>query len=1782
MPDFCGEGGLASPPCLVGPVASVLGLAVAGAALGLALRRRPEKGKREQHLAETSGGEKNMNENVEKQSGWQDAVEEELKAPFNVGIGVGIGRGHGIQALTGGSDKSDKEERERAEANKPNEGSATTTFAAGTTTTTTALWCLSGSLPLFFLLLTSAGKQANRASKSGGGSGGGEDLSGTSPVEIADALVHLLAWLISLLTLRWHMAETRAGSRAFSGLSALFLAVFLASGAYRVVWDAGRFTQGPSASSGPSRTARLITDAIRLGACLACAVWRLVGGSGCDCVGDSEDGLEYARIEDGEDANRQGSEPVRLDEDGSNWVSWVMLWWINPLFRAATRRPLEPEDLPQLAERDQIGTNLAAFKRHWEALKMEYPSMSTRSLYGWALWRTTRGEYLVAVGMTFVMCLSSLSRPLILQILIAHLSSEQDNSDGSSPDSKTFGSGLGIGGARESFALAGLLFIAGIIEWTLDVHSWKLKQRVGMRARGLTITLLYEKILRMSTAAKSALTDGKIVNTMSTDTNRIEWVFYWTDFIVTATVYLFGIIILLYVMFGWSAFVGAGVTAVGMPLMTFLGHRQAANTKEKMKFTDERLDLTRQMLLNMRVVKFYTWEAYFRERIEKARAQELIRIRNIQYLDAMQTMIGQSLPTLMALTCFAVYTGVQGGELGAADAIAALGLFGMLKDPFFIIPHSIRTLMEAKVSLGRIGEVLDADEVGDNVQELEEGKGGAKSAHATVSSAATPTPTTSIITTNTTNTTTTTTTLAPGEIRIDGANFYFAKEAVCPAMAGVRLHIPPGTLTMCIGAFGSGKSFLLSALLGEVFHSLPGEGRGDGKESRPPPHGPRRACARFCGLRGGSEEAKEAVEGAKAKASPIRRRIAYVPQTAWVLNATVRDNILFGSEYDETRYRETLVACALVKDLEALRAGDMTEIGERGVTLSGGQKQRLGLARAVYKRGECDVFLFDDPLSALDAHVTEWVFRRVFLGLLKGKTVVVVTHQLQYAACADRILVMRSNTRDGVASTGEENEEGEEKEISLSQPATLAPGAEDEIDEEKGLLREGMAKEDAPSGNDKKEAKADSIVTIEIAEDGAYAELLQDTSGELYRLLKRSEKAEAGDNKEDGAGPRRSPQISGNRSTDVKLISHLVLPELSRVSSTNSTKSDPSALAPPLELKRQTSTEVREVLDALLEEAKGKGHAQLGELIDEEERAKGTVRLTVYLDYISKGGYASWALILSFTILILLCYRAGDIWVTRWASDPDADRHQAHFLTVYAGITVATLLVAFVSTMGMAHLSYLTSRRVHGDLLRNLQTAPMAFFDTTPTGRVTNRFSRDIDSVDEEIAGNIYWFMRTTFQSFSMVVVIAVTIIYFSLALVPVAMLYWYLMQFFRGASRDVKRIDSTTKSPIFNHFSASLEGLPSIRAFAEGKRFMRELVAKTEKNMQAFYMSTAIGPWLTMQLAYIGAVVQLGITLACLTLKLEPAIAGLCISYGFSFSLWLQGTIKSFTALERSMNSIERTTEYTNVASEGRKWKVKASPEAKWPSEGGIVFRKCNMRYRPELPKVLKELSVEIKPTWKVGICGRTGAGKSSLVALLMRLCEADEQNSIMIDGMDISEISLPALRSKVGVIPQDPVVFPATVKANLDPYGHYSDEEIMQTVQMVHLKEWVEKMGGLEYEISSGSEEMSLGQKQLLCMARALLSRPKILILDEATASIDYHTDQLIQQMVTREFKPVTVLTIAHRIDTIIDYDRILVLDKGKVAEFGPPNKLIKRGGIFASLVKESKKAASGTKSS
>ncbi len=1445
----------------------------------------------------------------------------------------------------------------------------------------------------------------------------------------------------------------------------------------------------------------------------------------------------------GADVSLEDVPPADVRPDEAGWISTVMLWFMNPLFRVGQQRQIQEVDLPSLTEHESVDASVAHFKRNRAAIGREAAAagrqLTTFSQYAWSLWRTVRKYTLISSAMCTLATLIQNLQSLVLLLLIQFMEGRPGL--------------LGIPG--EGYVLGAVLFVSFLLTEMLWIHAWRLKLREGMRARVVTMNMIYEKTVQLSMAAKARLTAGKIENTMSTDCNRIEWVLYWLDAIFLALIDLTFTLGLLYYLLGWPALCGAAMLLVLFPLQTALGRKSASLTREQMVHTDRRMDISREMLMHMRVVKYYAWESHFGAAVLAARNQEMQKVKSKRYVDALSNFLGTTLPTIMALTAFTVLTVFTDTKLSPGMAVTSLLLFNGLKGPFFQVPQAIKSMASAWIAVERVCQVMDAEEVALLEERRPEDVADSKSSGAGTAA------------------------MRTGEIRICGANFYFcgnaslealgdddaeqqsagccgccgnggsdekddesnkdkksSKDDETPlrvptqkeaAMSDVNLSIASGEFVICLGAFGSGKSFLLSSILGETYHDF-----------------------------GSPEETKSNARVAEPAFFRSDTHVAYVPQNAWILNNTVRSNILFGAEFDEKLYEDTIVACALTTDFEDLPAGDLTEVGERGVTLSGGQKQRISIARAVYRRRETSIYLFDDPLSALDAHVTQWIFDRVFRGLLRGKTCLLVTHQLQYAPFADSLVVLESNTE-----------------------TNKKPGKSDEGSEES---KEGRA---AGESNNKTGA-----VRMMIVQRGDF-KTLSAKPGRLRRMLRAEEVINNTMSSEDSSDGGRSGKLQP--------------PALLRRNTSNSSGASSDVVGglgvPAAPLKRQTSTEHRKRWRRLSVSCADDADEGKGNLVDEEERAVGAVSRHVYWEYLRHGGVLGWGFQVFLAGMILVLYRMSDLWMSAWSESDHGSTHQkGYYLKGYIVINCATMLVTISSTLMNAALSVHTSHKIHQGMLSSLLTAPMSFFDTTPIGRISNRLARDIDQVDVRVAFTFYYVVRTCGQVLSMVGVIVVVIYYFSLMLVPVAFLFYAIMQYFRSTSREIKRLDSTSKSPIFSHFSASLNGLASLRGYRATVRFNRELRERITRNVRAWMTVQNANMWLSMQLSVVGAAVQYTIVILCLSLRVSPAVAGVCISYGSAFCLWLTGAIKQITNFEMLMNSVERTRKYSTLPVEGQpgaaaaeaggaaKKPAKAAlravtvnPGPGWPREGRVEFKNVNMRYRPELPLTLRNVTVLIKPREKVGICGRTGSGKSTLLTVLCRLCEVESDGGgVYIDGVDVATLELDSLRRAVGVIPQEPTIFATSVRENLDPFGRSNDDHILSVLRMVRLGGWVDKIGGLDHEFLSGGEGLSVGQKQLFCMARALLHRPKILVLDEATASVDYETDALLQHMVKNEFKDITVLTIAHRIDTIIGYDKILVLDGGRVAEFGTPKKLIQRGGIFQSLVEESKKAGEGTR--
>ncbi|XP_016785000.1 multidrug resistance-associated protein 1 isoform X4 [Pan troglodytes] len=893
-------------------------------------------------------------------------------------------------------------------------------------------------------------------------------------------------------------------------------------------------------------------------------------------------------------------------------------------------------------------------------------------------------------------------------------------------------------------------------------------------------------------------------------------------------------------------------------------------------------------------------------------------------------------------------------------------------------------------------------------------------------------------------------------ITVRNATFTWARSDP-PTLNGITFSIPEGALVAVVGQVGCGKSSLLSALLAEM----------------------------------------DKVEGHVA----IKGSVAYVPQQAWIQNDSLRENILFGCQLEEPYYRSVIQACALLPDLEILPSGDRTEIGEKGVNLSGGQKQRVSLARAVYSNA--DIYLFDDPLSAVDAHVGKHIFENVIgpKGMLKNKTRILVTHGMSYLPQVDVIIVM---------SGGKISEMGSYQEL--------------------------------------------------LARDGAFAEFLR-----TYASTEQEQDAENGstvmDEEEAGVTGVSGPGKEAKQMENGMLVTDSAGKQLQRqLSSSSSYSGDIS--------RHHNSTAELQKAEAKKEET--------WKLMEADKAQTGQVKLSVYWDYMKAIG-----LFISFlSIFLFMCNHvsalASNYWLSLWTDDPIVNGTQEHTkvrLSVYGALGISQGIAVFGYSMAVSIGGILASRCLHVDLLHSILRSPMSFFERTPSGNLVNRFSKELDTVDSMIPEVIKMFMGSLFNVIGACIVILLATPIAAIIIPPLGLIYFFVQRFYVASSRQLKRLESVSRSPVYSHFNETLLGVSVIRAFEEQERFIHQSDLKVDENQKAYYPSIVANRWLAVRLECVGNCIVLFAALFAVISRhsLSAGLVGLSVSYSLQVTTYLNWLVRMSSEMETNIVAVERLKEYSETEKEAP-WQIQeTAPPSSWPQVGRVEFRNYCLRYREDLDFVLRHINVTINGGEKVGIVGRTGAGKSSLTLGLFRINESAE-GEIIIDGINIAKIGLHDLRFKITIIPQDPVLFSGSLRMNLDPFSQYSDEEVWTSLELAHLKDFVSALPDkLDHECAEGGENLSVGQRQLVCLARALLRKTKILVLDEATAAVDLETDDLIQSTIRTQFEDCTVLTIAHRLNTIMDYTRVIVLDKGEIQEYGAPSDLLQQRGLFYSMAKD-----------
>ncbi|CAN1274159.1 ABC transporter C family member 14 [Linum perenne] len=840
----------------------------------------------------------------------------------------------------------------------------------------------------------------------------------------------------------------------------------------------------------------------------------------------------------------------------------------------------------------------------------------------------------------------------------------------------------------------------------------------------------------------------------------------------------------------------------------------------------------------------------------------------------------------------------------------------------------------------------------------------------------------------------------------------------------INLEIKKGELAAIVGTVGSGKSSLLASILGET-HKIAGK-------------------------------------------VLVRGSTGYVAQTPWIQHGTIAENILFGLPMDKERYQEVLRVCRLEKDLEMMEFGDETEIGERGINLSGGQKQRIQLARAVYQ--ECDIYLLDDIFSAVDAQTGSEIFKECLKGILKDKTILLVTHQVDFLHNADLIMVMR----------------------------------------------DGM-----------------------IVQSGKYGDLLE--SGMDFGALV------------DAHGNSMRPVNTSSTAAGVYL------------------EQTPNSSQNPL-IQPKTDSE-----DGYSEYPED----DCSKIIEEEEKITGHITLELYKQYGAKAyGWQGVVIMILITLLWQASLMGSDYWLA-FETSPDHPFIPSIFISLYWIIIGVSCICILARAYIVSHLGLVTAQSFFSEMLQSILHAPMSFFDTTPSGRILTRASHDQENIDIYIP---LFLGLTTMMYFSLLSVVFITCVFSwptVFLLIPLIWLNIWYKDYYLASSRELTRLGSITEAPIIHHFSETMSGVMTIRCFKRQEKFFQDNIDRVNANLRMDFHSIGAAGWMGIRLELLGSLIFCIATLFLIIFPssiIKPEFVGMFLSYGLPLNSVMFWTIYMACFLENRMVSVERIKQFTDTPPEAPWLIMNLAASPNWPSYGNIELKDLQVRYRQNTPLILKGITFSIHGGEKIGIVGRTGSGKSTLIQAFFRLVEPSG-GTIAIDGVDITKLGLHDLRSRFGIIPQEPVLFKGTVRSNLDPTGLYSDEEIWQSLERCQLKAVVTaKPGKLDASVVDSGDNWSVGQRQLLCLGRVLLKRCRILFMDEATASVDSQTDVVIQRIIREDFADCTIISIAHRIPTVMDCDRVLVMDDGLAQEFDKPTTLLGRPSLFNALVQEYARRSDG----
>uniref|UniRef100_UPI0005CAB691 ABC transporter C family member 3-like n=1 Tax=Fragaria vesca subsp. vesca TaxID=101020 RepID=UPI0005CAB691 len=1123
--------------------------------------------------------------------------------------------------------------------------------------------------------------------------------------------------------------------------------------------------------------------------------------------------------------------------------------------------------------------------------------------------------------------------------------------------------------------LAFVFFIAKTIE-SLSQRQWYFGAHIiGVRVRAAMSVLIYKKSISIKYSGPS---NGRMINLINVDVERIGDFCWYIHGIWLLPLQVVLALVILYKNLGAAPSAAALIaTVLVMVCNTPLANMQEKLHSKMMEAKDSRIKVTSETLKSMRVLKLHSWESTFLKKLLMLRETERSWLKRYLYTCSVVAFLFWASPTLVSVATFGVCI-ILDTPLNTGTVLSALATFRILQEPIYNLPELISMIAQTKVSVDRIKEFVKEDQL-----KLIPGH--------------TPKQSNVMIVIET------------GEYAWKTSD----QNLKNPTIKIVeKIEIIKGYKVAICGSVGSGKSSLLSSILGEI----------------------------------------PKISGVGAKVYGTK---AYVPQCSWIQSGTVRENVLFGKEMIEGYYEDVLEACALDQDVKMWEDGDLTVVGERGMNLSGGQKQRIQLARAVYS--DSDVYILDDPFSAVDAHTGTHLFKKCLLQHLSLKTVIYATHQLEFLEAADLILVIKGG---------------------------------------------------------------------QIAQSGKYEDLIADLNGELVRQM---------------AAHRKSLDQVNRCQVDVSLKC--------RAHQVN--------------------------LIEVVEEKGPFNNGKLPEKSHEEEAETGPVKLSVYSTFVTSAyGGALVPVILLCQVLFQGLQMGSNYWMA-WGTEKEGKISRERLIWVFIMLSGGSSIFILGRAVFLATIALQTSQCLFLRMITSVFRAPISFFDITPSSRILNRSSTDQSTVDMDIPYRLAGLAFALIQLISIIVLMSqVAWQVFLLFLGVLGLSIWY-QAYYITTARELARMVGIRKAPILHHFSESITGAATIRCFNQENRFLMKIMDLIDDYSRVAFHNYATMEWLSVRINFLFNIAFFLVLVILVSLPrsaIDPSLAGLAATYGLNLSVLQAWVIWNLCNVENKMISVERILQFTNIPSEAPLVIEDCIPNPEWPTDGKIELKNLNVQYDPALPMVLKGISCTFPGQKKIGVVGRTGSGKSTLIQALFRVVEPSGGH-ILIDGVDISKIGLQDLRSRLGIIPQDPTLFQGTMRTNLDPLQQHSDQEIWEVLNQCRLTEMIRQdQRLLDAPVSEDGENWSVGQRQLVCLARVLLKKRRILVLDEATASIDAATDTVIQETIKRETSGCTVITVAHRIPTVIDNDLVLVLDEGKVLEYDSPARLLEdSSSAFSKLVAE-----------